>query len=119
MVTKSKHCIADKAQCLGCEFNYFSGNHSYDSTYFLLNFSPFPDFSAFPLLQSLHSPNSRVRPRPGHSAPCSMSVAMRSMIASSCFFSGSYFTFRFMPKNRPNVCQNPARKLPKNAFTML
>lgn len=50
MVTKSKHCIADKAQCLGCEFNYFSGNHSYDSTYFFAEFFSPPRFFRFPPL---------------------------------------------------------------------
>ncbi len=44
---------------------------------------------------------------------------MRSMVASSLFDSGWKPAFMFMPKNLPKVCQNPARKLPKKAFTML
>ena len=54
-----------------------------------------------------------------HNEPCSMSVATRSITASSLFLSGRYATFMFMPKNRPNVCQNPARKEPRKALTIL
>lgn len=54
-----------------------------------------------------------------YSAPCSIRVATRSMIASSRFFSGWKPAFMFIPKNLPNVCQKPARKDPRKALTML
>lgn len=53
------------------------------------------------------------------SCPCSMRWAIRSIVASSLLLSGWKPDFMFMPKNLPNVCQKPALKLPRKAFTIL
>lgn len=64
-------------------------------------------------------PKNKEMPGKDQRQPCSIRVAILSIIASCSFFSGSKSTLRFIPKKRPKVCQKPALNVPRKAFTML